>query len=134
MQISAIKNQNFEKPFRNRSYRTKVKFAYAQSLRKCSKFWRKSNDKKQNFDLIQVKKNSKLFHACVPLTFTSTTAAALQARWVYVRQGGKTPQLMLLYTGPYVMLEPGEKVFLVQIGDKADRVQVDSLKPHGQRS
>jgi hypothetical protein len=29
---------------------------------------------------------------------------------------------MLLYTGPYVMLEPGEKVFLVQIGDKADRV------------
>jgi hypothetical protein len=52
MQISAIKNQNFEKPFRNPSYRTKVKFTYAQSLRKCSKFWRKSNDKKQNFDLI----------------------------------------------------------------------------------
>jgi hypothetical protein len=41
------------------------------------KFWRKSKDKKRNFfyknlprvckELIQVKKNSKLFHACVPL-------------------------------------------------------------------
>ncbi len=51
MQISPIKNPNFEKPSRNLSNRTKVKilkkkifnisqkkfgFAYAQSLRKCS--------------------------------------------------------------------------------------------------
>ncbi len=51
MQISPIKNQNFEKPSRNLSNRTKVKIltkkffdisqkkfcsAYAQSLRKCS--------------------------------------------------------------------------------------------------
>jgi hypothetical protein len=51
MQISPIKNQNFEKPSRNPSNRTKVKIlktknfgyiskkfgsAYAQSLRKCS--------------------------------------------------------------------------------------------------
>ena len=53
MQISTIKNPNFEKPFRNPSNRTQVnilkkkfldispkKFgsAYAQSLRKCSNF------------------------------------------------------------------------------------------------
>jgi hypothetical protein len=43
---------------------------------RASKFWRKSKEKKRNVfenlprtykDLIQVKKNSKLFHACVPL-------------------------------------------------------------------
>ncbi len=54
MQISPIKNSNFEKPFRNLSNRTKVKIlkknnfgislkkkfgsAYAQSPRKCSNF------------------------------------------------------------------------------------------------
>jgi hypothetical protein len=54
MQISTIKNQNFEKPFINPSNRTKVNFlkkkiflgifpkkfgsAYAQSPRKCSNF------------------------------------------------------------------------------------------------
>ncbi len=43
MQISPLKNQNFEKPSRNPSTRTKVKIlkkkfgsAYAQSPRKCS--------------------------------------------------------------------------------------------------
>ena len=53
MQITPIKNQNFEKPFRNPSNRTKVKIlkkkffgylskkfgsAYAQSPLKCSNF------------------------------------------------------------------------------------------------
>jgi len=53
MQISTIRNQNFEKPFRKPSNRTQVNFlkkkfsdisakkfgsAYAQSLRKCSNF------------------------------------------------------------------------------------------------
>jgi hypothetical protein len=53
MQISTIKNPNFEKPFRNPSNRTQVNilkknlcdiypknfgFAYAQSPRKCSNF------------------------------------------------------------------------------------------------
>ncbi len=64
MQISPIKNQNFEKPSKNLSDRTKVKIlkkknlldisqkifgsAYAQSPR-TSKFWRKSKEKKRNF-------------------------------------------------------------------------------------
>ncbi len=46
MQISAIKNPNFEKPFRNPSNRTQINIlgtnffgsAYAQSPRKCSNF------------------------------------------------------------------------------------------------
>jgi hypothetical protein len=67
MQISTIKNLNFEKPFRNPSDRTKVqlieKKIWGISLQKIfiprmlshrenvrtSKFWRKSKDKKQNF-------------------------------------------------------------------------------------
>jgi hypothetical protein len=67
MQISTIKNQNFEKPFINSSNRTKVNFLRKKffwvSLQKnlvprmlshrenvrTSKFWRKSKDKKRNF-------------------------------------------------------------------------------------
>ncbi len=66
MQISPQKNQNFEKPSRNPSNRTKVKilkkkfFGYLSknlvprmlSHRgnvRTSKFWRKSKEKKRNF-------------------------------------------------------------------------------------
>ncbi len=94
MQISPIRNPNFEKPSRNLSNRIKVKILektfFGISLKKnlvprmlshrgnvrTSKFWRKSKEKKRIFfenlrrtykDLIQVKKNSKFSHACVPL-------------------------------------------------------------------
>jgi hypothetical protein len=67
MQISPIKNPNFEKPSRNLSNRTKVKILKKKffwiSLQKnlfprmlshrgnvrTSKFWRKSKEKKRNF-------------------------------------------------------------------------------------
>ncbi len=66
MQISPIKNQNFEKPSRNLSNRTKVKILKIPILDisqknlvprmlshrgnvRTSKFWRKSKEKKQNF-------------------------------------------------------------------------------------
>jgi hypothetical protein len=67
MQISPIKNQNFEKPSRNLSNRTKVKiltkkiFGYLSKKNlvprmlshrgnvRTSKFWQKSKEKKQNF-------------------------------------------------------------------------------------
>ncbi len=67
MQISPIKNQNFEKPSRNLSNRTKVEILKKKifwiSLKKnlvprllshrgnvrTSKFWRKSKEKKRNF-------------------------------------------------------------------------------------
>ncbi len=91
MQILTIKNQNFEKPFRNPSNRTKVKFwkkkilgfspkkfgsVYAQSPRKCSNFEilakiegieakKFSKIYQGGFDLGQ--KKFKLIHACVPL-------------------------------------------------------------------
>jgi hypothetical protein len=66
MQISPLKNQNFEKPSRNLSTRTKVKIlkknvwislnknlvprmlSHRRNVR-TSKFWRKSKEKKRNF-------------------------------------------------------------------------------------
>ncbi len=98
MQISPIKNQNFEKPSRNLSNRTKVKILKKKFLgisqknlvprMLChrgnvwtSKFWRKSKEKKRNFISkiyeghiriwLRSKKNSKLSHACVPLSSSS---------------------------------------------------------------
>ncbi len=94
MQILTINNRNFQKTSRNPSNRTKVKIlkekivgqltkkfgsAYPQSPRKCSnikilaKIQRKRSEiffenlRRAYKDLIQVKKNSKLSHACVPL-------------------------------------------------------------------
>jgi hypothetical protein len=67
MQISPIKNQNFENPSRNLSNRTKVKILKEKKILdispknlvprmlshrgyvRTSKFWRKSKEKKRNF-------------------------------------------------------------------------------------
>ncbi len=49
---------------------------------------------------------------------------------MYVRRGGTTPPLTPPYAGPYEVLEPGEKTFLIRIGNREDRVSVDRLKPH----
>jgi hypothetical protein len=59
-----------------------------------------------------------------------TPEQLLQASWVYVRRGETTPPLTPPYAGPYEVLEPGEKTFLIKIGDREDRVSVDRLKPH----
>ncbi len=97
MPITPTKNQNFEKPSRNLSDRTKVKIlkkkfldtgisqkkfgsAYAQSPRKCSnieilakiegkeaKFFTKIYEGQKRI-WFRSKKNSKLSHACVPVT------------------------------------------------------------------
>ncbi len=87
MQISHIKNQNFEKPSRNPSNRAKVKilkknifwiylkkirFPSAQSPRKCSniEILAKIEGKKAKFfsKINEGQKKSKLSHACVPLS------------------------------------------------------------------
>ncbi len=110
MQILPIKNQNFEKPFRNPSNRTKVmilkkknfwislkKFLVPRMLSHCwnfltSKFWRKSKETKRiffrkftkgiyGFDLGQ--KKSKLFHACVPLSGKSRRTYILYVDHVF---------------------------------------------------
>jgi hypothetical protein len=99
MQISPIKNQNFEKPSRNSSNRTKVKilknkfFGYLSKkiwLRVCSataemfehRILAKIEGREANFFSkiyeghiriwFRSKKNSKLSHACVPLKVRQT--------------------------------------------------------------
>ncbi len=95
MQISPLKNPNFENPSRNLSNRTKVKIQKkkicgyppkkilfrvcsvtaemfehrnsGENRRKRSEIFF-ANLRRAYKDLIQVKKNSKLSHACVPLT------------------------------------------------------------------
>jgi hypothetical protein len=59
-----------------------------------------------------------------------TPEQLLQASWLYVQRGGMTSPLTPPYAGPYEVLEPGEKTFLIRIGNREDRVSVDRLKPH----
>jgi hypothetical protein len=47
-----------------------------------------------------------------------------------MRRGSNLPPLVLLYAGPYAVLERGEKVFRLQVGDREEAVSVDRLKPH----
>ncbi len=49
---------------------------------------------------------------------------------VYIRRGGVLPPFAPMYVGPYAVLERGEKVFWLQVGDREEVVSVDRLKPH----
>lgn len=53
-----------------------------------------------------------------------------EARFVYIRKGGSSPPLAAAYTGPFEVIQPGLKFFLVKIGDRQESVTVDRLKPH----
>jgi hypothetical protein len=44
-----------------------------------------------------------------------------------VRRGGN---LSPLYAGPYTVLDRGEKVFRLHVGERDETVSVDRLKPH----
>jgi hypothetical protein len=69
-----------------------------------------------------------------PLSYAQAARKPLVALWnaayVYVRRGGHVPPLAPLYVGPYKVLSREEKYFTLQIGEKADTVSVDRLKPH----
>ncbi len=117
MQISPRKNQNSEKPYRNPSNRTKVKIlgknfldisqkkfgsAYAQSPQKCSniEILAKIEEKEAKFFSkiyeghiriwFRSKKNSKLSHACVPLSFPVRVL-------IYVVSSHPPPNVWTLY-------------------------------------
>jgi len=49
---------------------------------------------------------------------------------VYVRRGGSGPPLTPPYTGPFLVVERGRKVFKVQVGEEVETISVDRLKPH----
>ena len=62
--------------------------------------------------------------ACTP------SAALLTASHVYVRRGGILPPLEPRYAGPYAVVQPGTKCFVLQVGSRRETVSVDRLKPH----
>jgi len=54
----------------------------------------------------------------------------LKANLVYVQRGGAGHALATPYVGPYRVLQPGPKFFLLQVGDRVESVSIDRLKPH----
>ena len=62
----------------------------------------------------------------LPPAQSGLPAALAACTSVYVRTGGTLP----LYAGPFAVLERGEKVFQLQVGDREEAVSVDRLKPH----
>ena len=53
----------------------------------------------------------------------------MTAKNVYVRRDGTKGPLQRPYTGPYAVLTPGDKTFLLDIGGCTERISVDRLKP-----
>ena len=53
------------------------------------------------------------------------------ADWVYVAKGGGALRPMGdKYSGPYKVLERGNKAWKLQVGERVDMVSRDHLKPH----
>jgi hypothetical protein len=57
-------------------------------------------------------------------------AALVAAEYVYVRRGAAASPLAPQYQGPYKVLRRGPKFFELRIGDRAENISVDRLKPH----
>ena len=53
----------------------------------------------------------------------------LRGKYIYVREDSTSPQPTLLYRGPYLVIEPEDKFFKLQIRSKVDTVSIDRLKP-----
>ena len=60
----------------------------------------------------------------------STPSPLDSAEWVYVRRGGVGKPLADNYDGPFRVLQRGDKVFKLQLGEREDTVSRDRLKPH----
>ncbi len=66
----------------------------------------------------------------LPTAHSGLPAALAAYTSVYIRRGGVLPPFAPLYAGPYAVLERGEKVFRLQVGDREEAVSVDRLKLH----
>ena len=59
-----------------------------------------------------------------------TTSPLDGADWVYVAKGGAQRPMADKYSGPYKLLERGNKAWKLQVGERVDVVSRDCLKPH----
>lgn len=50
------------------------------------------------------------------------------AKYVYIRVDSHRGPLQKPYTGPYAVIAPGEKHFLIDVGGKSERISIDRLK------
>ncbi|GFN84856.1 Pol polyprotein [Plakobranchus ocellatus] len=74
----------------------------------------------------QLLKPRPTIHHSKPHTYLPLSL--LTAKYVNIRTDTVTTPLQRPYTGPYTVLEPGEKTFLVDIGGRAERISIDRLK------
>ncbi|XP_012934556.1 uncharacterized protein LOC106011014 [Aplysia californica] len=64
---------------------------------------------------------------CDPVTYFQPSL--LTAKYVYIRSTTVKSSHQRPYKGPYMVLAPGEKTFLLDIGGRTERISVDRLKP-----
>ena len=60
----------------------------------------------------------------------ATTSPLDGADWVYVVKGGASKPMTDKYSGPYRVLERGNKAWKLQVGERVEVVSRDRLKPH----
>ena len=60
----------------------------------------------------------------------ATTSPLDGADWVYVAKGGALGPMADKYSGPYKVLERGNKAWKLHVGERVDGVSRDHLKPH----
>jgi hypothetical protein len=53
-----------------------------------------------------------------------------EAAYIYVKRGGPGPPLSPAYTGPFRVVRPGPKHFVLEVEGRQEVVTVDRLKPH----
>ena len=63
-------------------------------------------------------------------THGETTSPLDGADWVYMAKGGASKPMAEKYSGPYRVLERGNKAWKLQVGERVEVVSRDRLKPH----
>ncbi|CAI5677634.1 unnamed protein product [Oreochromis niloticus] len=66
-------------------------------------------------------------HHCLPDTFVPRSLDSSQ--FVFVRHDAHRPPLRPLYDGPFRVIQPGRKHFLLDFGGRQETVSIDRLKP-----
>ena len=77
-------------------------------------------------DSSQVGTSSSRSHGTRP---SSVPTALADSRFVFVRRDSHRPPLTPPYEGPYKVLVHGDKSFVLDYGNRQDRVSIDRLKP-----
>ena len=60
---------------------------------------------------------------------SSVPTSLMSSRFVFIRHDAHRTPLQCPYDGPYEVLEPGDKVFRIRLGDREELITVDRLKP-----